>query len=123
MNDVGDAVRRMAMKDDDRTTQIRRLNDRFRRTGLGGKVLVTHGINDQGREFLAKCVRQMQLYDAFDESNDPYNEHDFGQMNIDGQKVFWKIDYYDHSMERGSPDPSDIERTTRVLTIMLAHEY
>jgi len=41
----------------------------------------------------------------------------------DGEKIFWKIDYYDRSLTKGSEDPSDSTRTTRVLTIMLASEY
>jgi len=37
--------------------------------------------------------------------------------------MFWKIDYYDRSLEYGSNDPADPSQTVRVLTIMLASEY
>ena len=55
--------------------------------------------------------------------NDPNGEHDFGNFELAGQKFFWKIDYYDTTMEFGSEDPADSAKTTRVLTIMLTSEY
>jgi Protein of unknown function (DUF3768) len=42
---------------------------------------------------------------------------------VPGERIFWKIDYYDENLEHGSEDPSDLFKTTRVLTIMLAGEY
>ena len=35
----------------------------------------------------------------------------------------FKIDYYDKSLEFGSPDPADPIVTERIITIMLAEEY
>lgn len=40
---------------------------------------------------------------------------------VSGQKVFWKIDYYDAELKYGK-DPLD-PKCNRVLTIMLASEY
>ena len=62
-------------------------------------------------------------FDDFSEDNDPHGEHDFGAFDHAGSRIFWKIDYYDPSMESGSEDPSDPAKTTRVLTLMLASEY
>ncbi|MDA9497701.1 DUF3768 domain-containing protein [Bradyrhizobium sp. CCBAU 11357] len=56
------------------------------------------------------------------EENDPHGEHGFGSFDLVGQKVFWKIDYDDRKMQQGSEDPSDPERTLRVVRLMLASE-
>lgn len=105
------------------TQRICELNDRFRQTGNGGRQLITSGIQEMGL-LETMTIRQLVAdYDAFCEDNDPYGEHDFGALTYQGQKVFWKIDYYDATLTAGSPDPADPAVTTRVLTIMLASEY
>ena len=65
----------------------------------------------------------MAKFSEFTADNDPHAEHDFGSFNLVGRKFFWKIDYYDKDLLNGSEDPGDPERTTRVLTLMLAAEY
>lgn len=55
--------------------------------------------------------------------NDPYGEHDFGKVVVNGVSCFWKISYYDNRLEYGSEDPANPDITTRVLTIMLTSEY
>jgi len=62
-------------------------------------------------------------FSDFTDDNDPWGEHDFGSFEHDGQKFFFKLDYYDNNLEFGSEDPSDPVQTTRVLTVMLAEEY
>jgi len=52
-----------------------------------------------------------------------HGEHDFGSFDYCGERIFWKIDYYDRECRYGSENPADPEQTTRVLTIMLAKEY
>ena len=44
-------------------------------------------------------------------------------LEVDGERVFFKVDYYDPELERHSDDPSDPEITRRVLTIGLASDY
>ena len=106
-----------------RTTTIRELNDAFRRSFSGGKVMMTAGVAALPEANQAEVFERVRSFDAFTPDNDPHREHDFGSFEVDGRKFFWKIDAYDASMEFGSEDPSDPAKTTRVLTIMLADEY
>ena len=107
----------------DRTQRIRKLNDQFRRTGQGGQQFITLGIQEMGLVEMLIIRQLVASYDAFCEDNDPYGEHDFGNLTYHNEKIFWKIDYYDVTLSAGSPDPADASLTKRVLTIMLAREY
>ncbi len=102
---------------------IAALNDRLRQTFTGGKVMTTSGVNELPEATRARLFAAVQSFGNFGENNDPYGEHDFGKVVIGGQDFFWKIDYYDHSLNFGSENPADPSITTRVLTIMLASEY
>lgn len=111
------------MNESKRTATIRALNDQFRTTGRGGRIMLTVGIQALGEQAVAEIIAKVRAFTEFTEGNDPYGEHDFGKIVHDGQKVFWKVDYYDRAMEYGSPDPADPAVTTRVLTVMMADEY
>jgi hypothetical protein len=113
------------MTDDEaaRAIAIRTLNDKFRRTLQGGSVLFTAGIMALGPETQARVLSHVQAFERFEESNDPWGEHDFGTIDVDGERVFFKIDYYDLTRAMHSEDPTDPTKTERVMTIMLANEY
>jgi hypothetical protein len=106
----------------DRLERIRRLNDTLRKEGTGGFAVLTTGVAS-----LAICKAEMMAavaaFDKFDGDNDPHGEHDFGALELGGQRLFWKIDYYDPTLIEGSVDPSNPSFTERVLTVMLAEEY
>ena len=103
--------------------KIRSLNDQFRKTLQGGKLMMTTGIQSLGDDAVALILLSIQDFENFTRENDSHGEHDFGSFKHDGEKIFWKIDYYDKTMEFASPDPTDSKVTTRVLTVLLASEY
>ena len=105
------------------TEKIRALNDAFRTTLTGGKVLLTAGVNALPPDVKAMVIERVATFSEFNEENDPHQEHDFGNFSLAGRKFFWKIDAYDSEMRFGSEDPSDPSKTTRVLTIMFVEEY
>ena len=102
---------------------IRELNDAFRKTFSGGKVVMTASVTDLPDMVRANALLEVTRFDAFSSDNDPHGEHDFGSFEMVGRKFFWKIDAYDANMEFGSEDPADPSKTTRVLTLMLAEDY
>jgi hypothetical protein len=106
-----------------RTHKIRHLNNAFRTSFSGGKVLMTRGVSSLDEANYAAVIELVRTFTAFNDDNNPHGEHDFVSVEHDGTKYFAKIDYYDLSMEYASEDPSDPTRTIRVMTIMRANEY
>jgi Protein of unknown function (DUF3768) len=102
---------------------IRQLNDQFRQSLQGGRVVITAGIEALGPERLTALINKVRTFNSFSPDNDPHGEHDFGAFDDEGDRFFWKIDYYDRRCEYGSENPADPKQTTRVLTLMLADEY
>ena len=106
----------------DRREAIASLNDAFRSSFIGGGVFLTKGVAaldfaSQARLMTAVKTAQPEV------ENDPWGEHDFGALDHQGDRYFWKIDYYALDNETLSPDPSDPAVTRRVLTVMRADEY
>lgn len=85
--------------------------------------MVTAGIDERGEAFVQTVLAMVRSFSAFDTSNDPHHEHDFGAFALGGERIFFKIDYYDLALVGHSPDAADPAQTHRVLTVMLASEY
>ena len=106
-----------------KTQRIRLLNDQLRKTFVGGKIMLTAGVDALSDQAKAMVLSRVRTFADFNGDNDPHGEHDFGSFKLEGVTYFFKLDYYSLDMEGGSEDPADPERTTRVLTIMRADEY
>ena len=102
---------------------IATLNDTFRKTFTGGQVLLTAGIDSMSMDDKANILSKVRNFNDFTEDNDPYGEHDLGAFDYKGNKIFFKIDYYDLNYEFMSKNPANPDITNRVLSIMLAEEY
>lgn len=103
--------------------RIRLLNDKFRTTFTGGQVVVTSGVAQLPLDIKARVLLAVQSFSNFTKDNDPYGEHDFGSVQVEGETYFFKIDYYSHDLISGSENAADPSVTTRVLTIMRSDEY
>lgn len=105
------------------SARIRELNDAFRRSFCGGRVVLTRGVVNLPPLEMLRVLDRVRKFDDFDREFDPDGEHDFGAFFHADVHYFWKIDCYDLRRINGSPDPSDPAVTSRVLTIMRADEY
>jgi hypothetical protein len=104
------------------TLKIQQLNDQFRKQP-GADWYMSQGVAQLSDDKKLQLLRLVINFNLFNEDNDPYGEHDFGQVKLDNVKYFWKISYYDKNLEYGSPDASDPTITRRVMNIMEASEY
>jgi hypothetical protein len=108
----------------DTTQRIAQLNDLCRTAmGVAGTLVQTQGINALAPQMQSAIREKVETFNAFTPDNDPYGERDFGAIDHEGIRVFWKIDYYAPDLCQGSENPADPSQTVRVLTIMLAEEY
>lgn len=104
-------------------SDIATLNDKFRKSFIGGRVMLTAGINALPADDVAEILSRVRSFNDFTTANDPYKQHDMASFEYKGQRIFWKIDYYDRNLQYLSEDPADASKTIRVMTIMLADEY
>jgi hypothetical protein len=114
---------RSPAEDVGRAELIRSLNDQFRISFEGGKVVLTSGLIQHAGDTLPSLLLRVRQFDQFSARSDAHGEHDFGAFEWDTLTIFWEIDCYDSDLLMGSPDPTDPAVTTRVLTVMLAEEY
>ena len=115
-----------------RSRVIAELNDRCRAGTLRqAKTVFTRGCIDNFCDpgdplslfaVQSALLAKVRAHDC-SADEDPHGERDFGVFEHEGQKLYWKIDYYDPSLSFGSDDPSDVSQTMRMLTILLASEY
>jgi hypothetical protein len=111
------------MPQSEHSRQIAALNDAFRTSFNGGTMVFTAGIQALPEEVQVEILYKVRTFDEFTPDSDPYGEHDFGSLTVRGHRVFWKIDYYDLSMQYHSENAADPRLTNRVLSVMLAGEY
>lgn len=117
-----------------RATIIAEFNDALRQniTSPGrNRVMITPAIVDligdtslfRGFRRRAELLRAIRGFGGFEAGADPYGERDFGSFVFDEVTVFWKIDYYNATLDGGAENAADPQQSVRVLTIMLANEY
>ena len=62
--------------------RIRALNDAFRTSLNGGRVMMTAGIDALDGDVKAIIIREVVTFGDFNADNDPHGEHDFGAIDV-----------------------------------------
>ena len=98
------------------SSKIAKRNDLLRRSipciSPPDLLVLTKGVASSEQAEVNQVLKKVRDFDEFTKGNDPWEEHDFGAFEHNGQKFFWKIDDY-----KGH------EGYNLILTIMLAEEY
>lgn len=125
--------------DIDRTDEIAALNDAARTGSLAAsKTVFTRALANilagedpdprtrqlnlmMGQRSLRRLINETPI----DQGNDPHGERDFGVVEFEGHKIFWKVDVYanDGTLSWGSETPWNAEQSFRIVTIMLASDW
>jgi hypothetical protein len=103
-----------------KAARIRELNDQLRCKGVGGRIVITRGIEALGTDGIGHVLTAVAVFDDFTEDNDPWGEHDCATLTVDGRRVIFKHDLYEDPEVKGADGQP---ATTRALTIMLAEEW
>ena len=91
-------------------TVIAAHNDAFRKLvclgtppniAIPGRMHVTRSLMEAEDGFMDEAVKATGKFSVFEPENDPDGCHDFGAVDIRGQKVFWKIDGVDAPSHSG----------------------
>src|SRR5918998_973147 len=90
----------------EKTARIRELNDRLRRHGVGGRVMITPGIQALGRDGIREVLIAVARVDDFNEDNDPWHEHDYTVLTVNGRRISFKFDYYNRDLLRPDSLPT-----------------
>mgnify|MGYP001412358682 CR=1 FL=1 len=128
-----------APADTDRAAEIAALNDAARAGSLvTSKTVFTRALADilagedpdpdtrqlnlmMGQRALRRLINETPIGPG----NDPHGERDFGVVEHQSHKIFWKVDVYanDGMFVWGSEVPWDAQQSFRIVTVMLASDW
>lgn len=116
-------VKEKLRPEETRVARIRALNDSFRGSFQGGRVVLTASVAALEARAKASVLEAVRTFTDFNADNDPHAEHDMCFVEVNGERYWSKIDYFDTDLRYGADDPSDPAHTTRIMTIGHASEY
>ena len=98
--------------------RIIELNDQLRTTFKGGRVQMTPDFYKLDSRVRGRAFYVMSRHEKFDDES----EHDWGIFIFAGYSFEWSIEYRANDGAGVSPDPTDPEKTFRVLTLYVTRD-
>lgn len=107
-------------------------NDIFRKAVCGHEIaeripprrlVLTQAVDAQGPAFTMVALKRIALFSEFNVDYDPHGWHEFGEVEVNGRRIWFKVDLYDIAYNMGSETPHDVEKTRRVLTVLFPEYY
>ena len=80
---------------DANAAKIAEFNDHARQCVDPCRWVITQGVLACDPLTVAQLLIAVEDFDSFTADNDPYGEHDFAVIKLNGNTFFWKFDYYD----------------------------
>ncbi len=91
---------------------------------LRGRLVCTAAVAAMGQSFVVATCIAVAGQSSFSEEDDPDGYHDFGAVEVEGRRVWWKIDLFsDEELRWGAERLDDPSRTVRVLTILFPEDW
>ena len=87
-----------------KAARIRELNDQLRCKAIGGRIVITRGIEALGGDGVRNVLAAVAKFDDFTEDNDPWGEHDCAVLTVDGRRIIFKIDLYEDPEVKGAKE-------------------
>jgi hypothetical protein len=97
----------------DRRAKIVALNDQLRTSFKGGRVQITKSVYELDDRLRGRALSVLARCDKFHAES----EHDWGTFIFAGFSFEWRIEYRGKDGKGISPDPTDPDKTFRVLTL------
>jgi len=73
-----------------KAARIRELNDQLRQKAIGGRIVITRGIQALDADDLRAVLLAVARFDDFSEDNDPWGEHDCATLTVNGHRLITK---------------------------------
>lgn len=99
-----------------------RLNDRLRKTGRNGEIVLSPGVSALCLEDQLEIFLAIQMFDGFTVDTDPTGEHRSGVVYAAGYQILWEIDDHGLGPRIRLTQTATSAHPRRAMKIMLAKE-